>query len=222
MRYIITGTSSGLGFALADRLIFYGHVVGISRSLGKAQCLNRNFTFIRYDLSNSGHNSDYSNLLDSIKTSILDDQFTLVFNAACFYSSSERLSTEPLTKLFNVNLFSAMKLVEDLQMEGLRRILFINSISGMVSQVDQHEYAASKHALMGYARSLSQSAKNSDYDVMSINPGGMDTELWQQYGYVNRSDFLNPEVVADICICLLKIPQRTFIDCMSVLPPSDI
>ena len=222
MKYIITGTSSGLGFSLAQRLVNYGHVIGVSRSLGKADSLVGNFTFIKYDLSETEHQSQYDDLLLNLRAAISDDLFTLVFNAASFYSSPHRLSASSLAKLFAINLFSTMNLIRDLQDKNLRRILFINSISGIIGHMFQHEYAASKHALMGYARSLSQSAKYLEYDVMSINPGGMSTELWADYENIDRSDFLWPETVADICITLLSIPQRAFIENMSIMPPSDV
>jgi 3-oxoacyl-[acyl-carrier protein] reductase len=132
------------------------------------------------------------------------------------------LSALSLTALFEVNVFSLMNLVRELQASKLRRIFIVNSISGMIGQSQQHEYSASKHAIMGFARSLAKNAKDSEYDVMCINPGGMKTELWAKYNDVNCSDFLSPDTVADVCMSLLSIPQRTFIEYMSILPPSDV
>jgi NADP-dependent 3-hydroxy acid dehydrogenase YdfG len=67
-----------------------------------------------------------------------------------------------------------------------------------------------------------KSAKNSEYDVMCINPGGMNTELWAEYKDVKTEDFLNPNAVAEICISLISFPQRVFIESCSIIPPSDI
>jgi len=224
VKYIITGTSSGLGYALLKKLIPHGRVAGISRSIGKAKSLHLvdKFLFIKHDLSESCGGSQYSCLVERLKDFVNGDLFTLIFNAARFYSSPYRLNQHLLQELFEVNLFSTMNLTRDLQMAGLTRILFINSISGTIGQEFQHEYAASKHALMGFARSLAKSAKRSNFDVMSINPGGMSTELWEHYGNVDCTDFLCPERVADVCIALLMLPQGTFIDNMSILPTSDV
>jgi len=199
-------------------------VIGISRTLGKAEqlLLGGNFNFIAHDLSEVRDPSAYGKLIKMLDDFLRGDEFMLVFNAACFYSSSHRLNGEALATLFDLNLFSVMNLVRDLQLPGLRRVLFINSVSGLIGQKLQHEYTASKHALMGYARSLAQSAKNSYFDVMSVNPGGINTEMWRKYKSVDCSDFLAPETVADVCLALLMIPQRVFVESMAILPPSDL
>ena len=224
MKYVITGTSSGLGFALAMRLVNYGHVIGVSRSIGMSKVLlsETNFSYIEHDLSVVSCSESCNELVDKLKRALGDDVFTIVFNAASFHSGQNRLNVHELARIFDINLFSAMNLLRDLQLKGLRRILFVNSVSGIIGQDLQHEYVASKHALMGYARSISKSAKHSNYDVMSINPGGMKTALWKNHRDIDCSDFLEPQVVADVCIALLTIPQRTFIDNMVILPPCDV
>ena len=75
---------------------------------------------------------------------------------------------------------------------------------------------------MGFSKSLAKTAKHSSFDVMSINPGGMKTELWLNYPNTNCSDFLLPSVVADICEQLILIPGRMFIQDFILLPPSDV
>ena len=224
MKYIITGTSSGLGFCLAERLISQGHVAGISRSIGKSSTLSSSgrFNYYSYDLSQTSNEKLFNGLIENLLNFIDGDPYTLILNAAGFYTGINRLSYPLLATLFEVNLFSIMNLVRRLDGLTLRRVLIINSISGLLGQCEQHEYSASKHAVMGYARSLSKSAKNSDYDVMCVNPGGMKTELWSGHDEIDSSDFLNPEVVADVCISLLLIPQRSFIESMIILPPSDV
>ena len=222
MKYIITGTSSGLGFSLAMKLLPFGNVIGISRSLGKAASLGDGFDFVEHDLSDSSNYLLYKALLERLQMFISDDAFSLVFNASSFYMNIKRLDGNSLTSLFEVNVFSAMNLVRDLQTSNLKRILFVNSVSGLVGQSLQPEYVASKHALMGFSRSLAQSARDSNFDVMSINPGGMKTELWNHHGEVDCSDFLDVNVVSDLCLSLLMIPQRAFIQEMVILPPSDV
>ena len=169
-------------------------------------------------MSTSLNKNDYQLLINKILSFINKDEFTLILNAAKFYSSSNRLIDKDLREFFEVNLFSCIELVKSLEVFNLKRIFIINSISGIIGQSNQHEYSSAKHALMGFSRSLAKSAKNSKYDVMTINPGGMKTSLWKD----NTSDFLNPESIADVCINLLLIPERTFIENMSIIPPSDL
>lgn len=225
MKYVITGTSSGLGFILAKNFTRKNeYVVGISRSIGKAESLTKNehFSHVRIDLARINNSKNLKKALAKLRAVIDDGPFILILNAATFYAGEERITDRRLSELFNVNVFSSMILVEELSNLNLRRILVINSISGLIGQSQQHEYCASKHALMGFTRSLIKSAKNSNYDVMCINPGGMKTELWTDYETVKTDDFLEGETVADICESLISIPQRCFIENMPILPPSDI
>ena len=224
MKYLITGTSSGLGFCLAERLLARGQVIGISRSRGKSEvfCNSSEYLHLEFDFSRSIESEEFQILINKLQDIIRDEPFTIVLNAACFYAGEKRLSKAQLSSLFEINLFSIIGLVQALESSNLRRVFFVNSISGMVGQANQHEYSASKHAVMGFARSLAKKAKSSTYDVMCINPGGMKTELWSQYKDVNSSDFLNPSSVADLCVSLIEFPQRVFIEYLSLLPPSDL
>ena len=224
MKYVITGTSSGLGYILARNLTKNGFVIGISRSIGKAASLKKNggFTHVPADLSKINNSKSLNKTLRKLKALINEDPFILILNAATFYAGEERIIDKRLSELLNVNVLSSMILVEELAHINLRRILVINSISGLIGQSQQHEYCTSKHALMGFTRSLIKSAKKSNYDVMCINPGGMQTELWADYESVETADFLKVETIADICESLISIPQRCFIENMPIIPPSDV
>jgi len=224
MKYVVTGSSSGLGYSLAVKLLHLGQVIGVSRTHGKAESLLdiREYTHILYDFSDGCKDERFDEMIEHVKQAICDDDYTLILNAACFYSGHARLDPLRLEEIFSVNVFSIMRLVQELRQPRLRRILVVNSISGLIGQGCQHEYSATKHAIMGYVRSLIKSAKTSRYDVMCINPGGMKTELWSDYGDVDTSDFLDPCIVADLCTSLLAVPQRMFIESMAIVPPSDI
>lgn len=224
MKYLVTGSSSGLGYALCQRLLMHGDVLGLSRTLRRASDLSCPFryTHLSCDFSDSTLLENNSSFCRELFDFLQDDEFSLILNAASFYSSTIRLPGNELDSLFAVNVLSAIKLVNLLQTPRLRRILFVNSVSGLVGQVSQHEYASSKHALMGFSKSLSKSAKNSTFDVMCINPGGMKTELWGDYSDVDTSDFLSPSMVASLCEYLLLLPGRMFIQNFVILPPSDV
>jgi 3-oxoacyl-[acyl-carrier protein] reductase len=224
MKFLVTGTSSGLGFELANQLTFYGEVIGISRQMKTANKLSKNkqFTHIVADLSNFNVASKGSELINSLYAKINNEEFTLIINAAKFYAGKERLNSKEREKLFHLNIFSVMDLVESLRNCKLKRILFINSISGLIGQAYQHEYSASKHALMGFVRSLIKEAKHLPFDVMSINPGGINTELWEDYPDVTTKSFIPPAELAKIIITILLTKHRLFIENMVILPESDI
>jgi short-subunit dehydrogenase len=223
MKYIITGTSSGLGYCLAEKLILQGSVAGISRTIGKSCKFSTSaFTHVSFDLAQLADSEKFEYLINNLITFINNEPFTIILNAANFYSGENRFNDDQLKRIFQINVFSLINLTNSITNPLLRRVFIVNSISGLIGQSKQHEYSASKHAVMGFSRSLIKSAKESDYDVMVINPGGMKTELWNDYKSIDTSCFLLPETVADICIALLSIKERTFIENMVILPPSDV
>lgn len=223
MKYVITGTSSGLGFEIASILVQQGSVIGISRSLGKAAKLlsAADFTHIECDLKFSDQRSIEStfNQIEELSSS---DEIVLILNAAEFYMGVERLDFDSTEGMMRLNFTSQVELLKRMLALKLRRIMVINSVSGLIGQAEQEEYSASKHALMGYVKSLAKSTKECDFDIMCINPGGIETELWKGVGNVNVSDFIDPKILAHLCVTLINLQQRLYITNLTILPPSDL
>lgn len=223
MKFLITGASSGLGAELASQLLHFGDVIGISRRVGSDQKLKiDNYQHIAFDLGELKHDYQCKNLENKLENMVEENPLTLVINAAIFYSGNERLDKAKTDELFEVNLFSVIALIKVSKKFNLRRIVIVNSISGLIGQSLQHEYAASKHALMGYTRSLIKEAKNLNYDVLCFNPGGIKTPLWDTYPEIDTSQFLDPVELSKIMLSLITSKQRMFIEEMRILPGCDI
>ena len=225
MIYIITGSTSGLGLEIALQLCKEDNVIGISRSISpplKLQNFDQTYSHYSIDLSEDSYKVRklFEKLLASINP---DEKITLIINAAKFQVSDMVLDPEKSAALFNSNFFNATVLVKMLIGDQLRRVLFINSISGLVAQPNQFDYSASKHALMAFSDTLAISAKKTNFDVMTINPGGINTELWNK---VDMSppveEFIDPEELAGLIVYLLKLQGRLFIKNFIILPPVDV
>ena len=113
-------------------------------------------------------------------------------------------------------------MISILETPRLSRIAIINSISGLVGQCKQPEYSSSKHALMGYTRSLIKRAKSLNYDVMCFNPGGINTPLWDSYPEIDNQLFLSPSFLASILVPIISVSGRVVIENMVILPECDI
>jgi 3-oxoacyl-[acyl-carrier protein] reductase len=224
MKYIITGTSSGLGYEISKKLLTKGDIIGISRTLGKAKLFenSKSFSHVKFNLDNISNKFLYNQLITNLKKKIKNEKITLILNASIFYLGDNRLSYNKTNKLFNINVFSLSQLIESLTDLNLCRIFVINSISGIIGQENQHEYVASKHAVMGYIKSLIKSAKNKKFDVMCINPGGIKTDLWKIYPNVKTNNFIEVDELARICVSLISSKHKLFIENMNILPEADI
>jgi len=222
--YVVTGCSSGLGFEITKQLLGKGYqVVGLSRSIGKSSLFNHyeNFEYVSGDLSFSLSLDN----LDNVLTACDGDVF-LVLNGAQFVSEGTRaLDTEETKALFDVNYFGAIALVQKLTQYQLKRVLFVNSVAGQDPQGGQAQYSASKHALQAYSETLAKDSVGLDFDVMSINPGGINTELWDKVSLLEKrvtDNFIEPSVLASLICNFLELPSKTYIRSFTILPEHDI
>ena len=225
MIYIITGSTSGLGLKIALQLCKKDKVIGISRSMNipcELSKYKKTYSHFLIDLSEDPHTvrKIFKELLLTIDP---NEKITLVINAAKFETSDMVLDPEESKALFNSNFFNSTVLVKSLLGLQLRRVLFINSISGLVSQQNQYDYSASKHALQSFSDTLAISAKQFKFDVMTINPGGINTELWNKVDICPPvEEFMDPGELAELIVFLLKLRGRYFIKNFIILPEVDV
>jgi short-subunit dehydrogenase len=225
MIFIITGSTSGLGLEVALKLCKKDKVIGISRSTNipyKLLKYNKTYSHCTIDLSEDSHKvrKEFEDLISIIDP---NEKITLIINAAKFLVSDMVLDPEESRSLFNSNFFNSTVLVKSLLGLKLRRVLFINSISGLVAQQNQYDYSASKHALQSFSDTLAISAKQFKFDVMSINPGGINTELWDKVDICPPvEEFMDPAELAELIVFLLYLRGRYFIKNFTILPEVDV
>jgi hypothetical protein len=56
------------------------------------------------------------------------------------------------------------------------------------------------HALQAYSELLAKDSVGKSFDVMSVNPGGIDTALWEDRKVLEKKvtdEFISPEVLSD-------------------------
>ena len=222
--FLITGTSSGLGFELAKNLLINKHkVIGISRTQGKSKEFkqNNNFKFYKYDLSNI---KGIPKLVKKITTK--DNNInTLINNSSKFMLSPDnKISDEKLIKIFHTNVLGTILLTRNVikNNNDLKKIFNILSVSGLNSKINQAIYSSSKHALKGYFDSLMQ--ENIDKKlIINFYPGGMRTELWQNKKLDPKKikKFMDPKNVAKYILYHLSLPKDIFLKEVTFFPKND-
>jgi NAD(P)-dependent dehydrogenase (short-subunit alcohol dehydrogenase family) len=194
---LITGASSGIGRSIAQRLSGGSRLVLTGRSSEKLEAVraaceapDRHLVWVQ-DL---GHPEVIGEALTSFLGSneIAIDHF--VHSAGIFEILPVRgLEMSGLTRLFNVNLFSAVEIIRVLVSRRanhgmLRSITLISSISARLGAKGYSIYAASKGGLNALARSLAVELAP-DVRVNAVLPGGIETES-------TKALFVNAEFVA--------------------------
>jgi len=193
---LITGTTSGLGFELAQ---FYvekdWNVIGLSRNPSKIN--SKNYQHYTVDIGNY-------NLLKETFIKINSTIDMLVNNAAIFEMKSFNETTiEQIDRLIDTNLKGSIyvtKLALNL-MKCDSRIFFINSVAGINELENQSIYCSTKHGLTGFAGVLGKELQNRNIKVTSIHPGGINTPLWNednQYPCGDVSNAISPKEIANL------------------------
>ncbi|MFZ2153259.1 MAG: SDR family NAD(P)-dependent oxidoreductase [Microgenomates group bacterium] len=189
---LITGSTSGIGLAIAQELHALGHIVILNSNADiDVDFIKNNFSnsdnisFFKADISNK---SDLEKLKDFIKAkySRLD---SLVTNAGIMPTPCgiNDITDENIDNTINVNLkgtFWTLKilgnLIKDTSDNG--SIVCISSVDGLIGEPYGVIYSATKAGIISLAKSFTRYFKNSNIRVNVVTPGLIDTPLSNSTG----------------------------------------
>jgi short-subunit dehydrogenase len=190
-RVVITGASSGIGAALARRLAGQGAVVGLiarrSERLAEvlADCRRTSPDSMMWvaDLAQTA-------TVGQLGLRAWDDLGgidVLVNNAAMpKRRAADALDPAEVETVMRVNFLAAMRLTLAVLPRMLERghgvIVNVSSVGGRLGIIHEAAYCASKFALCGWSESLAVDLHGSGVCVKLIEPGPVDTEIWDQPG----------------------------------------
>ena len=206
---LITGANSGIGNALARKLISENYFVIATSRNGKIENLiSENLFVIELDITNQNS----INKLNEIIRSKFDSIKILINNAGIapdLYKTE--LDINILRTTFETNVFGLVNLTETIQdfISKNGKIFNISSLMGTLnreSSEDSIAYKMSKTALNMYTKSLSAKLNIRKISVNSISPGWVITKM------TNQNARLTPESSAEGIYKLIKrnIPNGTF------------
>lgn len=167
---VVSGASSGIGHAIAERLLDGGwHVVGLSRR--EPDLLGRGLTWKRCDLSEP----------EQVGAAVAGLQrVDALVHAAGLQSTAPlgRLHHSAGDQMYAVHVGAAMRLADALvqRVPDGGRILLVGSRTA-AGAVGKSQYAATKAALRGLARSWAMELAPRRITVNVIEPGPTDTAM---------------------------------------------
>lgn len=200
---LITGASSGFGLLIANKLHKSGyHVIGTSRNPEK-QASGLPFKMIALDLDSEESISTFpERLFKEI------DQLDILINNAGFLVSgiAEETPIELGRQQLETNFWGTIKVTNSIlpyfRKQKSGKIITVGSIVGLVSFPNSAYYAASKHALEGYFKSLRYELDEFNISVAMIEPTAFKT------GILDNSSSASAKI-ADYDILRSKIVKFT-------------
>jgi len=195
---VVTGAGRGIGRAIALAVVAEGASVAVNSITDSAQKVAREITaaggkaiFVQGDVSDS---TDVTRLFDeTVKT--FGTVHILVNNAGITRDGLlMRMSEDDFDRVMAVNMKSVFlcsrAALKSMLRERWGRIINISSIIGLTGNAGQANYAASKSAMFGFAKSLAKEVASRNITVNVIAPGFIDTEMTQSLSGEQREAFI--------------------------------
>jgi 3-oxoacyl-[acyl-carrier protein] reductase len=219
-RILVTGTSKGIGRAIAVNLANAGYELvchyhrdleGVQETL-KIIGTETNVRSMQFDISD--REETIARLEDEV---IIRGAFWgVVLNAGISKDSSFlSMTTDDWDKVIDTNLNSFYTLLQPLirpmlQLKNGGRIICISSLSGSVGVGGQVNYSASKGGMEAAARSLAMELAKRRVTVNCICPGFIDTDMLRDFDKAALAEQVpmkrigSPQEVADLAKFLMS------------------
>lgn len=228
MNIVISGVSRGIGKAIALKFLKENYtVIGCSKSIEHLESLNtelkaiqieKNFHFFACDVSDKIDLRKFADFVLS-KTQKID---IIVNNAGVFLGGEmANEDTSFLETMIQTNLLSAYLLTKFLLPNLLQnksgQIFNICSVAGIKGYPSGGSYAITKHALLGFSRSLREELKDKNIKVTAIHPGATLTDSWGGTDLPEQR-FIPTEDIADLIYAISILSKFSVVEELIIRP----
>ena len=224
---LVTGASSGIGRAVARRLLVLGHeVIGASRNPDQFSTPHAGFDRIAMDMADTDQ-------LETAVRQLLSEfpQLDAVVFAAGFgrFGSLEQFSNTQIQMLLQVNLIGQMQLsralLPHLKQQAHANLIYLGSEAALKGSRNGSVYCASKFALRGFSQALREECGKSSVRVSLINPGMVDTAFFETLNFAPGKQLgqaLHAADIADTVQYILQAGKHVVIDEVNLSPASKV
>ncbi|MCY0931472.1 3-oxoacyl-[acyl-carrier-protein] reductase [Streptomyces sp. H27-H1] len=177
---LVTGGNRGIGLAIARTFAEAGDKVAITYRSGEppAELTALGVLAVRCDITDS----DQVDLAYKQVEDAHGNVEVLVANAGITKDTLlMRMSEDDFASVVDTNLTGTFRVVKRANRGMLRakkgRVVLISSVVGLLGSAGQANYAASKAALVGFARSLARELGSRNITFNVVAPGFVDTDM---------------------------------------------
>lgn len=146
----------------------------------------------------------------------------VINNAGSYlYKSLAETTDEEFRHQMETNLFAAVHIVRRFlpDLRKLDRALIINicSVGALRGFSDSGAYSSSKHALLGYTRSLREELKKTDIAVTAVNLGQTHSTSWDASD-MSPERLINPTDIAKLLVSISEFSPRSVVEEILIQP----
>ena len=208
-KIIITGTSKGIGNAIAKNLLKQNiKVIGISR---KHTIKHENYFAISFDLN------DFKNIKNILDNIIFNHKkIDAIISSAGYgiFENLENIKEKEVIDYFNVNLLAhiliSKVLVSHFKKKKTGHFIFIGSEAAFKGNQKSTLYSTAKHGLLGFVKSFREECNMSEIRVTIINPGMGNSSFFKKLKFSPGKSIKNSiklEDIAELVFFILKAIQ---------------
>jgi 3-oxoacyl-[acyl-carrier protein] reductase len=226
---LVTGATEGIGRATALALGEAGYRIGVlARTESKVRSLVKHLKEEGIEAAGAaadvGQPEPVTRAVGQL-TRDLGEIDVLVNNAGVLIAKPfEELTLDDWDTTMAVNVRS-LYLMSRAVLPAMRRqkrgtIVNVASLAGRNGFAGGTAYSASKHAVLGFSRSLMLEVRKENIRVIAICPGSVDTGMLRDQTML-KSDpkrILKPEDVAEMILHSIALPERALVSELDVRP----
>jgi short-subunit dehydrogenase len=230
MKYaIITGSSKGIGKAIAEKLAADGFSLALcARGMESLEALKNLLTARHPNIQvyiqsvDMGDTPSVRSFAQNILQHFQQAPDILVNNAGIYLPGP--LENEPegqIERLMAVNVFSAYHLTRSLlasiKEKGSGHIFNICSTASHSAYDNGGSYSITKHALLGFNKNLREELKSTGIRVTSISPGPTWTASWEGFE-APENRFMQASDIADILYAAYQLSPQAVVEDIVLRP----
>lgn len=179
----LIGASSGIGFALAK--YYAQQPIKMYLSARNIECISHQLQNVVADIEYLSFDLEHSEQCLEVTRNLMEREPVIDLVIFCAgkiaYDEAWKMDETLEKSIFAVNYWGPVSisrvLMPSLIANQKGHLVYIGSVSGIVPSPLRSTYAASKHALIGYVRSIRAELRQFNISVSLVNPGFVDTGI---------------------------------------------